>query len=369
LINQLDAALTAGRSNQIFLDGRIPIIEATTAKELGLRDGQVIQALVQTRGESLGLLLQGRLIEAPDNQQWTSGQTMSFRVQVNANGVWTLRPLAQPSAGMPTETVSAPVVAQPVISRAGNLLFRPHDMQDMTQLFRPGVLDGALRNMQRPDLQQLWHSLQLSMANLTPQAISQALAGAIGSEVWLARGRLPAQSVGDPKQLLKQLLNTLSDLPDQEEPLQALTRQVEGAIDTLEANQVQAVQAQSQQEILFSLVLPFRDAEPVTLEFTRSANPDAKSPTLTVNIHSRTELFGDVWLKTDLLEKAQVELTMWTANELLVNMARARAPELNEQLQQTGLQMRAFQVIHGQRHAPAHPVASTASGLVVDVRA
>ena len=64
-----------------------------------------------------------------------------------------------------------------------------------------------------------------------------------------------------------------------------------------------------------------------------------------------------------------VELTMWTANESLVNMARARAPELNEQLQQTGLQMRAFQVVHGQRHAPAHPVASNASGLVVDVLA
>lgn len=363
----MDAALVVGRSNQIFLEGRIPIIEATTAKELGLRDGQVIQAMVQTRGESLGLLLRGRLIEAPDSKQWTSGQTLSFRVQVNANGLWTLQPIAQASPAAPTQPAPSPPAEQALISRTSKLLFRPNDMQDMTPLFRPGVLEGAMRQVQRPDLQQLWQSLQLSMAQLTPQAISQALAGAMGSEVWLARGR--PSGVGDPKQLLKQLLSALSDIPDKEEALESLTRQVEDSIDTLEANQVQAVQAQSQQEVLFSLVLPFRDSEPVTLEFTRSAHADAKSPSMTVNIHSRSDLFGDIWLKTDLLDQAQVELTMWSANESLVNMARARAPALNDQLLQTGLNMRAFQVIHGERHAPAHALPSTASGLVVDVRA
>ena len=46
--------------------------------------------------------------------------------------------------------------------------------------------------------------------------------------------------------------------------------------------------------------LPFVDAEPVELVFRREPRNSDQLPLLTVNVHSRSALYGPVWLKTRL---------------------------------------------------------------------
>jgi hypothetical protein len=53
----------------IFLEGRLPLVVERTAAELGLRDGQIVQATVEARLQALRLNLQGppegRFIDLP----------------------------------------------------------------------------------------------------------------------------------------------------------------------------------------------------------------------------------------------------------------------------------------------------------------
>jgi len=270
-----------------------------------------------------------------------------------------------------------------------NLLFRPPGPSVVAQLFRPGLLDALLKTIARPDLQAQWRGMQLSMAQITPEALSHALASALGAEVWLSRGQ-PVPS-GDPKLLLRKAILALlspdkaatalrpDDEPDLVQPLDADTpsqdspaatfAQLQHAFDELESTQVQAVQAQAQREVLFRMTLPFVDAEPVELVFRREPRNRDQLPLLTVNVHSRSELYGPVWLKTQLEGSQHIDLTMWAEKADVVSTARQRSAELGQQLHQAGLHMRSFQIVHGARPQGPADFTPTGRGLVVDMSA
>ena len=286
---------------------------------------------------------------------------------------------------MPTKASGSPVasptqgVNPAVYSRTANLLFRPPGTSDVSQLFRPGTLDGMLQTLARPDLQSQWRGMQLSMAQLSPQAISNALASAVGAEVWLARGLATSQS--DPKQFLRRVIQAMQN-PDKSaiagvqrnasdtnfDPLATLDKstdfpsesatftQIQHAVDELESAQVQAVQAQAQGDVLFRMTLPFVDANPVELVFRKEPRGPDQLPLLTVNVHSRSDIFGPVWLKT------QIEGSVARA-------ARMRASELGSQLQGAGLNMRSFKIVHGARPESPADFVPTGRGLVLDMSA
>jgi hypothetical protein len=262
-----------------------------------------------------------------------------------------------------------PINPPPLISRIANLLYRPETNSVLPQIFQPGTLDALLSTVQRPDLQAQWRSLQLNMAQLTPGALRQAMMGAMGAEVWLAKGMQPP--VQDPKQLLRKLIAELnvsgSDESIETEP--GLIEKLSKAVDDIESSQVQAVQAQAQQEVLFSMTLPFVDANPVELTVRRGPRQDGEQPVLTVNVHSKTEDLGPVWLKTQLMNAQQIELTMWAEQGNVVEQARARSYLLADELRAAGLNMRAFSVVHGARPPEKSDWTPSGRGLVVDVSA
>jgi hypothetical protein len=234
--------------------------------------------------------------------------------------------------------------------------------------------------------------MQLSMAQLSPQAISNALASAVGAEVWLARGLATSQS--DPKQFLRRVIQAMQN-PDKSaignvqrastddavDPLTAFDKstdtaaesatftQIQHAVDELESAQVQAVQAQSQGDILFRMTLPFVDANPVELVFRKEPRGPDQLPLLTVNVHSRSDIFGPVWLKTQIEGSQQIDLTMWAEKSDVASAARIRATELGNQLQGAGLNMRSFKIVHGARPASPADFVPTGPGLVVDMSA
>jgi hypothetical protein len=383
MITGAEALTAPNRINPIFLEGKLLTFQASIAQDLGLKDGQIVQALVRLHGDQPKLLLQGRLIDAPLHSLAAPGESMWLRVQNKSSGEWGFQPISAPSSAQANSTalsLTAPsnlmnASLAPVVSRIANLLYRPTGALELTELFKPGTLDSLLQTVPRPDLQSQWRGLQLSMAQLTPAALKQAMMGAMGSEVWLARGLSMASQ--DPKQLLRRLIEAIGQANnnairsvdvDDVQPNSILAR-LQRAVDDLEASQVQAVQAQVQQEILFNMTLPFADTNPVEITIKRGPKQEGESPMLVVNVHSKTEELGPVWLKTQLSQSDQVELTMWSENTDVVTQARARSPLLGQELSLSGLTMKSFQVIQGPRPNDSQPWTPSGRGLVVDVSA
>ena len=407
MITGADSLGLPGRANPLFLEGNLLPIETPIAKELQLRDGQVVQATLRLTGGQPELMLRGRIIQTPVLMLGHLAPTVWLKVVQTPQGGWALQPTKEPptpalQAVTPLSPPMTPSLSQvasmppamlpAVYSRMTNLLFRPPGPSDVTQLFRPGTLDALLKTLARPDLQAQWRGMQLSMAQLTPEALSRALASALGAEVWLARGQSAPTS--DPKLLLRKAIQAMQSPEKSANPLRlvqndepddlvqalgsdsqspdspaATFAQLQHAYDELESAQVQAVQAQAQREVLFRMTLPFVDAEPVELVFRREPRNSDQLPLLTVNVHSRSALYGPVWLKTQLEGSQQVDLTMWAEKADVASTARQRSAELGQQLRQAGLTMRSFQIVHGARpEAPADFV-PTGRGLVVDMSA
>ena len=90
---------------------------------------------------------------------------------------------------------------------------------------------------------------------------------------------------------------------------------------------------------------------------------------LIINVHSKSEELGPVWLKTQLANSEQVELTMWSEDPNVVSQARSRSSLLGQELSSAGLTMKSFQVIQGARPTETSVWAPSGRGLVVDVSA
>jgi hypothetical protein len=346
LISGAEAYVSPGRIHPIFLEGKLLPLQPNSAADLGLKDGQIVQASVRLQNDQPMLVLQGKTIAAPGLQMSQVGESIWLRAQGGT---------------------LVPINAPPLISRIASLLYRPSVNTALPQLFQPGTLDALLNTVQRPDLQAQWRSLQLSMTQLTPGVLKQAMMGAMGAEVWLARGLQPPAP--DPKQLLRKLIAELSLEGTDESAETDIVEKLSKAVDDIEANQVQAVQAQAQQEVLFSMTLPFVDSNPIELSIRRGPRQDGEQAALTVNIHSKSEDLGPVWLKTQLMNAQQIELTMWAEKESVVAEARSRSYLLGDELRAAGLTMRSFNVVHGSRPTEPSNWVPSGRGLVVDVSA
>jgi hypothetical protein len=383
VITGAEALVAPNRINPIYLDGKLLTFQASIAQDLGLKDGQIVQAMVRLHSDQPKLLLQGRMIDAPASALASPGESMWLRVQNKAEGQWNFQPVPAPAGTQATSTalsLTAPTVImapslEPVVSRIANLLYRPTGALELSQLYKPGTLDALLGTIARPDLLTQWRGLQLSMSQLTPSALKQAMMGAMGSEVWLARGMPMAAQ--DPKQMLRKLIDAISttnlnatQLNDGDDTdSMGIVSRLQRAVDDLEASQVKAVQAQAQQEILFNMTLPFADANPVELTIRRGPKQEGESPLLIINVHSKSEELGPVWLKTQLANSEQVELTMWSEDPNVVSQARSRSSLLGQELSNAGLTMKSFQVIQGARPTETSVWAPSGRGLVVDVSA
>ena len=383
MITGAEALVAPNRINPIYLEGKLLTFQASIAQALGLKDGQIVQAMVRLQGDQPKLLVQGRMIDAPAAALAAPGESMWLRVQNKAEGQWNLQPVPPPTnpqaAGTALALTAPSVMTEPslapVVSRIANLLYRPTGALELSQLYKPGTLDALLGTIARPDLLTQWRGLQLSMSQLTPSALKQAMMGAMGSEVWLARGMPMAAQ--DPKQMFHRLidaintsnLNAIQSSEGDDPNTMGIVARLQRAVDDLEASQVKAVQAQAQQEILFNMTLPFADSNPVELTIRRGPKQEGESPLLVINVHSKSEELGPVWLKTQLTNSEQVELTMWSEDPNVVSQARSRSSLLGQELSNAGLTMKSFQVIHGARPIEAAVWTPSGRGLVVDVSA
>ncbi|MFN5177585.1 hypothetical protein [Limnohabitans sp.] len=372
MITAAETAHLGLRPAPIFLEGKLAIAEAQVARDLGLRDGQIIQATVQAYHDRLQLLLAGgRALELPRELpaglRLSAGDQVLFRVQVLSNGSIVLQPQVTTSPTAPPTALTPTATAMPGADRTLQLSLRPPEMNALAQLLRPDVLDGLVRSVTVafPEVAarlQEWMRLRASMAQLTPERLQQLFQ----RSGWMTEANL-AQGQGaglvDLKSTLRQLLRVL-----QQSNADGAHR-VSQALDDIESRQLLAADSLAARDWVFSIMLPFRDADPVALQLSRPKRAkDREKAPYVIHLHTRNRDLGELWLQTCISDQTNVDMIMWALRQEVVERARQRAGQLGEGLEEAGLQLTRLQVVHGPGPRDLLPYAAPDSGSVVDVR-
>ena len=369
LLQGVEQAALPGRLNPFYLEGRPLPLAAPIAQQLGLRDGQVVQGAIELRGEMLKLLLNGSLVDLPPGLRFRPGDVVWLRAYRGAGG-WLLKPVdpetgqaAAPSASAAAADAELAAAGEsPALSRLLSLSLRPPMSPTLLQLFQPGVMDALLKTSGDAGLASLFQNMQLSMRGLTPNALQGAvMSSGFWLEALLGRGQLAGAL--DGKTLLRRLIRSLSD----KEP--GATSSLHKALDDIESAQVESLAAQARGELSFAMVLPFRDANPVEIRFFRPPRrPGQQPPPFSVDIHTKNDVLGEIWLKTSIAQAAHVDLMMWAVKDSVVRLARRHADALGKRLAVAGLTMDSFRVFHSARQEPPDHLAA-APGAMLDVSA
>ncbi len=337
--------LTA-RPTPIFLEGSAAIqLTQQAAKDLGLKDGQIVQGVIAARGDLLKLLINNRELEWPGSSRFKPGDKLDFRVDSSIFG----RSLV-PIRGLTTAPGNTPpAIPSPALLQ---LMHRPDQPSVLAGLFKSGGIEALGGS------EQLRASLMLSMAKLSPMLVKRGLSnsGLFGEQL-LARGVV--RQAPDLKQLLRSLLRNV--------PLQsAIGADLKGAIEEVESKQLESLQAQQSRELSYSFVLPFMDANAVEIELYREAsNSAAEDQEWIINLHTESPSLGELWLKTTLQSAASIHMVMWAPRVDVADRARDAASELQSELQRFGLTLEKLDVLNARR--PSASEGLSGSGQMVDL--
>jgi len=341
--------LTA-RPTPIFLEGSAAIqLTQQAAKDLGLKDGQIVQGVIAARGDLLKLLINNKELEWPGSSRFKLGDKLDFRVDSSIFG----RSLV-PIRGLTTSPGNTPpAIPSPALLQ---LMHRSDQPSVLAGLFKSGGIEALAAQLGGSE--QLRASLMLSMAKLSPMSVKRGLSnsGLFGEQL-LASGVV--RQGPDLKQLLRSLLRNA--------PLQsAIGAELKGAIDEVESKQLESLQAQQSRELSYSFVLPFMDANAVEIELYREAsNSAAEDQEWIINLHTESPSLGELWLKTTLQSAASIQMVMWAPRVDVADRAREAASELQYELQRFGLTLEKLDVLNARR--PSACEGLSGSGQMVDL--
>ena len=344
----------------IQMDMRTTYVEAPVARQLGLHDGQVVQATVAVRNDQLKLVLNEHAFNLPLSPYIKEGDLAQLRAQLLPTGKWALQLLHTGSFAGP----QAPAPAIP--TRLNTLMFQPGGFASLLTLLRPGVLESLVPPVQDgAELKKRITAQRLNMGSLQASTLKRFILGqSKTSEASLVDGDSPV----DNTKLLLRLLMAQRDRVEEEGGSEA--HELHRALDEVEAAQVQSAQHQAKGDLSFALVLPFIDADPVELEFEKKGNkPGQPKQPLVVNMHTQSRALGEVWLKTTISDSSQVDLTMWALSKDVADLAKFNASELIYELENAGLVMGSFQVYNAPRPSLNEDRPAPDHGALVDTQA
>ncbi|MEY3652522.1 MAG: hypothetical protein RL739_692 [Pseudomonadota bacterium] len=388
-----ESVLGAMRATPVQLDMRTHWLETSMAEQLGLQDGQVVQALVEKKDGRVRLWLKDFSFDLPNGWVLKDGDKPFLRVSVNPGG-WGLliqnptdlsaaadktklaldglggKALTGSPAGAGFVAADAVLSTSATSNRLNTLVFQPpgfaafRHLLQMMDLRAPQITQLSAG---QSDLLARLSGLGLSMAQLQPLGLRKALAPYFRSvESQLSQ----RQKVEDtPRSLIRQLLDSLGE-EDTGASVNGLSEDLHKALNELEAAQLQSAIDLNRGELNLRLMLPFTDADPVELHFQRPPRqPGEENPPLSVDIHSQSRLLGEVWLHTLIKAGHQVELTMWALREDVAQQARSHSTELVLELGAAGLELQQFQIYNSPRPASDQSRPAPQRGLVVDALA
>lgn len=369
MIPASESAALALRPAPIFLEGRLPVLEASTARQLGLQDGQVVQANAEVQNGQWRLRFMAGG-EIPLTRDWAAqwrlaaGDSVLFRVHVMANGTIVLRPMPPSPSPLPSppsteNKASAGVMATPL----SHLLARPLDGSSLMAMLTPGHLEAMTRQLgEMPGPLAEWLKSRPSMRMLNAEQLKiWLMQSGWFNEALLFQGKTP--SGVDLKTALRGLLKSMQLGQDPG------AQEVQSALDDLESNQLAAVIANQHGEAAPAVMLAFRDAPPIKMQIKRTAPEKDGERAFQIDLELNHVELGPVWLRTRIHGTDNLEMVMWAERMDVVEMARAHADQLQQQLQLAGLNVLSLKVFQGQApQATATPVLDGDPGQLLDIR-
>ena len=351
-------------------------VQTPVAQQLGLRDGQIVQAVAEVRDQRVRLWLKDFSFELPNGWVLKDGDKPFLRVSNNGGG-WGFLIQAYPNGQAPAANAAGTGLNNPAglqspwhspgSTTLGMLLTQPGGFESFSRLLNNPALTSWGSQSEVADLVRRLMQLRSSMAQINPMTLKRLVGGQARSVENLLSQGLPGED--DPKSLIRQILGRL-----EQETVEGVNkedrRELEKAARELEAAQAQSAQKWVNGELSLHIVLPFVDHEPVDLHFQKPARkPNQEEPPLTVDIHSRSRTLGEIWLNTTISQSTGVDLVMWALRGDVADMARQRAADLGLELGAAGLNLQSFQIFNAPRPLARAVEASGTRGSVIDTQA
>ena len=243
---------------------------------------------------------------------------------------------------------------------------QPLGFESVSQLMQPDFLAQLSAQMNLGAWWALYRKVALSMSYVSGNALkNMVMTQAKSNEKLLSLGE---NTKDGPKSMLQELLGGLqtSEGSDNGDLKQMLQR----GVNELDASQLQAVQHWARGDLNLKVIIPFLDADPVDLHFKRKGRQQGEPQApLSVDIHSKSRVLGEVWLNTQISLGSQVDLTMWALRSDVADMARVKAKDLGFDLQDSGLNLKSFQIFNAAKPVEQEQRSPTALGRVVDAKA
>ncbi len=387
-----DLVLGVPRLPLVQMENKPVWVENRVAQLLGLTDHQIVQGTVALNSGSVRLWLKDFSFEIPNTWGLKPGDMPFVRATQTAQG-WNIQLTGKPAVGVSetstpkTNSLGSTALVTPqkfneqlnlmglpgaatfeqnLGSKLGMLLQQQVDFSQSALLLRP---DQLLMMANNPALSQ-WLSvlkkMSLSMAHVSPQGLKKMiLSQASSSEHLLAN----MEDVEDsPRSLLHKMLASLESSDGQGDL--STKSQISKALQELEASQVQCAQDWTRGALSLKLVIPFVDADPVDLHFKKPPRQSGEPETpLSVDIHSKSRVLGEVWLNTTITNSSQVDLIMWAVKSDVADLAKLNAKELGFELADSGLKLSSFQIFNVPRPQEVLLESLPKVGTVVDAKA
>jgi hypothetical protein len=316
------------------LPNSVPITQPIAA-ELGLKSGQVVQALVSSAGDKMALQLNNRDIPLPPGMRLPEGQ-VTLRVAQGQQGLVLLFNQA------PAAPASQAAAVGGLSATLAEILAKPSSKSQISSVFSPRTLETLLSGQGLDREAARLQNQRLDSNNLNAQAIARGVQfGGLNTERALLEGiSLSAQTL---KPWLRQILRLL---PAQSE----LTTRIGELIGDLERFQLDAMPSSTGREYSgFASLLLFRDQPPVELIFERFQSvDDERHSSWVINLHTSLEHLGEIWLKSTF-SQSNVELVMWAVEKKTAELAKEGSLDLQEAFSELGLTMQSFQILNSER--------------------
>ena len=322
------------------MPAQVPIRQPI-ADELGLKAGQVVQALIATSKGQQQMHLGKQQLPLPQGMQLPQGE-VAMRVVQTAQGL-TLSP--QLAATQPQAVQSAAVSG--LSAALASVIAKPSARPVTQSLFAAGALEGQLASAGLAKEAQFLQANRLSSQQLSGQQIAAAVKfGGLMNEKAIAEGI--GFQAGMLKPWLRQLLRLL---PHQSE----LSLKLADLIGELESFQLESLPQSGTRDQGLSALLLFRDQPPVELIFERHEpeEDDQNGPLWVINLHTSLEILGDVWLRSGF-SGSSVEMMFWAADPHTARLARGARLDLEEALSEHGLTVKGLQIFDVPRPGHEH---------------
>lgn len=343
------------RPNIVYVEGAAAgmRINPEQARVLGLREGQVINAVVAQRADGNLLLVGNQQLAMPARMSLPQGAA-SFLVTV-VNGNMALSLIDPSSANKLNQRADAD-------ARFGRLLGHAGGMH-LGRLFSPGVMPQILGSPASGDLGQILRGLLMNSREISGASIRRSLEnfGLFTESEIRQTGMAPAN------QGIKSALIGLRALLQSR---QRDTTSISGAIDELEARQIESLAQQVAGKTSLSWVIPFADQWPVYIRLSQDETPGNTennvqktwSVDLEAGLDEQTAMSANIRVDAS----KQIEVRIWLPSVELFNAAQAAREELINRLREQGITVVTLNIFPTSRIPITDDVPEQRVGLNID---